>query len=382
MSELKKIAFVLGTRPEAIKLSPLYLEFLKHRDAVSPVMWVTGQHRQMLDQVLTTFGITPDVDLDIMKPGQNLNEVTANVLQSLEPLLEREEPDLMIVQGDTTTVFAAALAAFYSKIPVAHVEAGLRTYKKYSPFPEEMNRQMVSRIADYHFAPTETAQKNLLGESVSKETVWVTGNTVIDALDIMVPKVRETMPSFPADFPVDSISSGRKMILITGHRRENFGAGFESICRAIKTLAEKYPTHDFVYPVHLNPNVLKPVNEMLAGIDNVYLLEPLAYEPFIWAMDQSFLLLTDSGGVQEEAPHLGKPVLVMREDTERPESITAGTSKLVGVDEETIVREVSTLLDDPERYAQMSRAINPYGDGTASRQIYDILFDTLVKPAN
>jgi UDP-N-acetylglucosamine 2-epimerase (non-hydrolysing) len=377
MTTPKKIAFILGTRPEAIKLAPLYLEFMKHQDVVHPVMWVTAQHRQMLDQVLSTFEITPDLDFDLMKEGQNLTALTTDVLQRLTPVLKKEQPDLVVVQGDTTTVFTAALAAFYAKIPVAHVEAGLRTQKRYSPFPEEMNRQMCSRLTDYHFSPTELSQENLVAEGVNKDSIWVTGNTVIDALDFMIEKVRAATPLIPDEFPLANLEEGRKMVLITGHRRENFGAGFESICRAIKILAEKYPSHDFVYPVHLNPNVRRPVNNLLSGVENIYLIGPLSYDSFIWVMDRSYLILTDSGGIQEEAPHLGKPVLVMRENTERPESIDAGTSKMVGVDEETIVREVSTLLDQPDQYQLMSRAVNPFGDGTASRQIYDILSEKL-----
>jgi len=379
MSDRKKVAFVLGTRPEAIKLAPLFLKFLEHEDVVQPVMWVTGQHREMLNQVLDLFGISPDLDFELMKPGQKPIEVTCRVLESLDSVLEKEKPDLLIVQGDTTSVFAAALAAFYARIPVAHVEAGLRTYKKYSPFPEELNRQLCTRLTDFHLAPTENARLNLLEEGVSKDAIWVTGNTVIDALDFMIEHVRKNSPDMPEGFPLTQIEENRKLVLITGHRRENFGEGLESICNAIKSLAVKYSSCDFVYPVHLNPNVQEPVNRLLTGVGNIHLIEPLSYDAFVWAMDRSFLILTDSGGIQEEAPHLGKPVLVMRENTERSESIDSGTSKLVGVNQETIVREVSLLLDSSTEYQLMSHATNPFGDGTASDQIYGILTEQMVE---
>ncbi len=373
MGERKRIALIMGTRPEAIKLAPVYRALCADVKSFEPLLWVTGQHRQMLDQVIETFGLIPDRDFDLMQPGQTLTDVTNEVLRHLQDVFKEERPDLIVVQGDTTTVFAAALAAYYAQIPVAHVEAGLRTYDKYAPFPEEMNRQLTSRIADLHFAPTEQAKTQLLKEGVPADRIEVTGNTVIDALDWMVAKVRESRPALPENFPLQQLEAGQRMVLVTGHRRENFGAGFESICKAIATLAGQYPDCLFVYPMHLNPNVREPVQRLLQGLENVHLIEPLGYAPFVWIMDQAYLLLSDSGGIQEEAPHLGKPVLVMREHTERPEAIEAGTSKLVGVDAQCIIREVSKLLDDPGAYTAMSTASNPYGDGHAAQRMVEVM---------
>lgn len=373
MRNRQKVALVFGTRPEAIKLAPLYLRLAQEPEAFEPLIWVTGQHRQMLDQVLATFQLEPHRDFNLMKQGQTLTDVTCAVLQSLQEAFAADRPGMVVVQGDTTTVFAAALAAFYAKIPVGHVEAGLRTWNRFSPYPEEANRQVTSCLADFHFAPTEKARQNLLSVRVPEDRVWVTGNTVIDALDIVARKVRENRPALPADFPLNQLADGRRMVLITGHRRENFGEGFESICRAILDLSRRYPDCEFVYPVHLNPNVREPVNRILQGAANIHLIEPLSYEPFVWAMDRAYFLLSDSGGVQEEAPHLGKPVLVMRETTERPEALEAGTSKLVGVDYERITREAAALLDSPEAYAAMSHATNPFGDGHACGRIADAI---------
>ncbi len=372
----RKIALVFGTRPEAIKLAPLYLELKRHAD-FEPLIWATGQHREMLDQVMAAFSLQADRDFNLMKPGQTLTAVTMAVLDAMDSAFRDERPDCVITQGDTTTAFAGALAAFYAQIPVGHVEAGLRTQTKYSPFPEEMNRRLATRLADFHFAPTERARANLLEENVPADSIWVTGNTVIDALDIKARQTRQARPCLPAEFPLAEVEAGRRMILITGHRRENFGAGFESICRAIGELARRYPAALFVYPVHLNPNVRKPVFELLAGKPNVRLIEPLDYEPFIWAMDRCHFLLSDSGGVQEEAPHLGKPVLVMRESTERPEALEAGTAKLVGVDAAVIVAESARLMDDAAAYAAMSQAKNPFGDGKASQRIAQALKQAL-----
>ncbi|MFC1782531.1 non-hydrolyzing UDP-N-acetylglucosamine 2-epimerase, partial [Planctomycetota bacterium] len=334
-------------------------------------------HREMLDQVMETFDLKGDRDFNLMEPGQSITDVTAAVVRALEKVFLEERPDAILVQGDTTTVFAAALAAFYAKITIGHVEAGLRTATKYSPYPEEMNRRLTSHLADFHFAPTEGAKNNLRAENVGEDQIWVTGNTVIDALDIIVGQVRQNPPALPEDFPAEVPAKDKRMVLITGHRRENFGAGFESICQAIVELAHRYPATEFVYPVHLNPNVRKPVFELLKGISNISLIEPLGYKQFIWLMDRCFFLLSDSGGVQEEAPHLGKPVLVMRETTERPEALEAGTAKLVGVDRSTIVGEACRLMDDPAEYARMSRARNPFGDGRASGRIADILVKKL-----
>ena len=377
----KKIMLVFGTRPEAIKMAPLVKEFQKHPDKFQTIVCVTGQHRQMLDQVLEIFDIRPDFDLDIMKQGQDLYDVTARVLTGMRDVLSEARPDVVLVHGDTTTSTAAALAAFYQQIPVGHVEAGLRTHNIYSPWPEEMNRQITGRIATHHFAPTPLSRENLMAEGVSADRIAATGNTVIDALYMVVDKIRRDTDLGcrlgtelkSAGYDVDRLSGGRKMVLITGHRRENFGDGFISMCRAIKALTEKYPDVDFVYPMHLNPNVRKAIHEVfgenLTGLGNMFFIEPLEYLSFVYLMEKSAIVLTDSGGIQEEAPGLGKPVLVMRDTTERPEALAAGTVKLVGTDYDRIVHEVSRLLDDAGYYENMSQAVNPYGDGKASQRI-------------
>ena len=378
---MKKIMLVFGTRPEAIKMAPLVKEFEKHPEEFKTIVCVTGQHRQMLDQVLDLFEITPDYDLNIMKQGQDLYDVTARVLTGMRDVLKEAQPDVVLVHGDTTTSTAAALAAFYQQIPVGHVEAGLRTHNIYSPWPEEMNRQITGRIATYDFAPTPLSRDNLLREDVSDEKITVTGNTVIDALYMVVDKIKnysqldtelkDLLKS--SGYDVDRLNGGKKLVLITGHRRENFGDGFISMCKAIKSLTEKYPDVDFVYPMHLNPNVRKPIHEVfgedLSGLGNMFFIEPLEYLSFVYLMEKSNIVLTDSGGIQEEAPGLGKPVLVMRDTTERPEALSAGTVKLVGTDYNKIVNEVSSLLDDEKHYDEMSKAVNPYGDGLASERI-------------
>ena len=378
---MKKIMLVFGTRPEAIKMAPLVKEFQKHVDDFETVVCVTGQHREMLDQVLTIFDIKPDYDLNIMKQGQDLYDVTSRVLLGLRDVLKEAQPDVVLVHGDTTTSTAAALAAFYQQIPVGHVEAGLRTHNIYSPWPEEMNRQITGRIATYHFAPTALSRENLLKENIADSNITVTGNTVIDALYMVVDKIKKDtsldstlcMELKNAGYDVTRLGNGRKMVLITGHRRENFGDGFIHMCQAIKTLTNKYLDVDFVYPMHLNPNVRKPIHtvfgEDLSNLGNMFFIEPLEYLPFVYLMEKSTLVLTDSGGIQEEAPGLGKPVLVMRDTTERPEALDAGTVKLVGTDYARIVTEVSHLLDDNTYYNRMSQAVNPYGDGTASQRI-------------
>ena len=380
----KKILLVFGTRPEAIKMCPLVKEFQKYPNDFETVVCVTGQHREMLDQVLEIFGVKPDYDLDIMKQGQDLYDVTARVLTGMRDVLDEVKPDVVLVHGDTTTSMAAAMAAFYRQIPVGHVEAGLRTHNLYSPWPEEMNRQVTGRIAEYDFAPTPLSRQNLLDEGVPEERITVTGNTVIDALHWVVENVLAK-----GYVPKDSfVSHGlprndRKLILITGHRRENFGEGFISMCTAIRDLARKYPEVDFVYPMHLNPNVRKPIREVF-GMEisrqarndkekNLHFIEPLDYLDFVYLMSRSYIVLTDSGGIQEEAPGLGKPVLVMRDTTERPEALEAGTVKLVGTDYDRIVLEVSSLLDDPAVYDTMSHAVNPYGDGKACPRIVEKL---------
>lgn len=378
---MKKIMLVFGTRPEAIKMAPLVKEFQKHPDRFETIVCVTGQHRQMLDQVLEIFDIKPDYDLNIMKQGQDLYDVTARVLTGMRDVLKEAQPDVVLVHGDTTTSTAAALAAFYQQIPVGHVEAGLRTHNIYSPWPEEMNRQITGRIATYDFAPTPLSRANLVAEGVAEEKISVTGNTVIDALYWVVDKIKNT-PALNeslakelvnAGYDTARLSNGRKLVLITGHRRENFGDGFISMCRAIKALTQKYPEVDFVYPMHLNPNVRKPIHkvfgENLEGLGNMFFIEPLEYLSFVYLMEKSNIVLTDSGGIQEEAPGLGKPVLVMRDTTERPEALEAGTVKLVGTDYDVIVNEVSALLDDHAHYEKMSKAINPYGDGKACKRI-------------
>lgn len=382
---MKKVMLVFGTRPEAIKMAPLVKEFQARASEFETIVCVTGQHREMLEQVLSLFEITPDYDLAIMKAGQDLYDVTSLVLLGLRDVLKKEEPDIVLVHGDTATSTAAALAAFYQKIPVGHVEAGLRTHNIYSPWPEEMNRQLTGRMATYHFAPTELSRQNLLAEGVSDEHILVTGNTVIDALHQVVERVKSdaTLQQQVAEdllnagYDVTRLDQGRRLVLITGHRRENFGEGFLHICRAIKTLSERFPEVDFVYPMHLNPNVRKPIHEVfgedLKGFSNLFFIEPLEYLQFVSLMERSTLVLTDSGGIQEEAPGLGKPVLVMRDTTERPEAVEAGTVKLVGTDYDRIVGGVETLLTDEAAYSQMSRANNPYGDGKACRRIADRL---------
>ena len=382
---MKTILLIFGTRPEAIKMCPLVKEFQKYPDSFRTLVCVTGQHREMLDQVLHIFDVVPDYDLNIMKAGQDLYDVTSRVLIGLRDVLKEVKPDVVLVHGDTTTSTAAALAAFYQQIPVAHVEAGLRTYNIYSPWPEEMNRQITSRIATYHFAPTPLSKQNLLRENVSEEHILVTGNTVIDALymiverlksDVTLQKEQEQM-LLKAGYDVSRLSDGKKLILITGHRRENFGEGFIRMCTAMKDLSEKYPNVDFVYPMHLNPNVRQPIHEVfgndLTKLHNFFFIEPLQYLEFVYLMEKSTLVLTDSGGIQEEAPGLGKPVLVMRDTTERPEALASGTVHLVGTDYDKIMSEVSTLLDDEVAYNNMSQAVNPYGDGHACERIVKYL---------
>ncbi len=382
---MKKIMLVFGTRPEAIKMAPLVKEFQKYPEDFRTIVCVTGQHREMLDQVLEIFEIKPDYDLNIMKQGQDLYDVTAKVLLGMRDILKEEHPDVVLVHGDTTTSTAAALAAFYQQIPVGHVEAGLRTHNIYSPWPEEMNRQLTGRIAEYDFAPTPLSRRNLEQEGVRPEKISVTGNTVIDALYMVVDKIKNDAALRArledelrsAGYDVARLGAGRRLVLITGHRRENFGEGFISMCRAIKTLTEKYPDTDFVYPMHLNPNVRRPIHEVfgdnLTGLGNMFFIEPLEYLSFVFLMERSFIVLTDSGGIQEEAPGLGKPVLVMRDTTERPEAVDAGTVKLVGTDYGRIVGETSRLLDDSAAYNAMSHAVNPYGDGLACKRIVSAL---------
>lgn len=378
---MKKIMLVFGTRPEAIKMAPLVKEFQKNPESFQTIVCVTGQHRQMLDQVLSLFEITPDYDLNIMKQGQDLYDVTSRVLLGMRDVLKEAQPDVVLVHGDTTTSTAAALAAFYQQIPVGHVEAGLRTHNIYSPWPEEMNRQITSRIAAYNFAPTMLSKQNLIKENVNPDTIQVTGNTVIDALHQVVRKIK-TDAALDAElegvlrtsgYDVNRLANGKKLVLITGHRRENFGDGFINMCTAIKDLSHKYPEVDFVYPMHLNPNVRKPIHEVfgdeLSNLGNMFFIEPLEYLSFVYLMEKSTIVLTDSGGIQEEAPGLGKPVLVMRDTTERPEALEAGTVKLVGTDYDKIVNEVSALIDDQEVYEKMSMAVNPYGDGLACYRI-------------
>lgn len=376
---MKTVMLVFGTRPEAIKMAPLVKAFEKHPQDFTTLVCVTGQHREMLDQVLHLFDIVPDYDLNIMKQGQDLYDVTARVLVGMRDVLKQAKPDVVLVHGDTTTSTAAALAAFYQQIPVGHVEAGLRTHDIYSPWPEEMNRQITGRIATYHFAPTPLAQENLLKENIPPQHITVTGNTVIDALYAVVEKIQQdqslsgelTERLQAAGYDPLRIGQGRRLVLITGHRRENFGEGFRNICRAIKTLSEKYPEVDFVYPMHLNPNVRRPIAEVFGQQhgENLFFIEPLEYLEFVFLMEKSTLVLTDSGGIQEEAPGLGKPVLVMRDTTERPEALSAGTVRLVGTDYDRITGEVSRLLDDKTYYESMSRAVNPYGDGLACGRI-------------
>lgn len=394
---MKKVLLVFGTRPEAIKMCPLVKEFQKHPESFETVVCVTGQHREMLDQVLQIFDVKPDYDLNIMKQGQDLYDVTARVLTGMRDVLDTVKPDVVLVHGDTTTSMAAAMAAFYRQIPVGHVEAGLRTHNLYSPWPEEMNRQVTGRIAEYDFAPTPLSRQNLLDEGVKDEKITVTGNTVIDALHWVVGKIendsqlskvlsdnlrtagydtsRIEIPCSPSTSSGTTRNDGRRLVLITGHRRENFGEGFISMCTAIRDLARKYPEVDFVYPMHLNPNVRKPIRQVFGEEkrDNLFFIEPLDYLDFVYLMSRSYIVLTDSGGIQEEAPGLGKPVLVMRDTTERPEALDAGTVRLVGTDYNKIMGEVSALLDDRNHYETMSHAVNPYGDGKACPRIVDKL---------
>ena len=382
---MKKVMLVFGTRPEAIKMAPLVKEFQKQPKRVETVVCVTGQHREMLDQVLKIFDIKPDYDLNIMKQGQDLYDVTARVLTGMRDVLKEVKPDVVLVHGDTTTSTAAALAAFYQQIPVGHVEAGLRTHNIYSPWPEEMNRLLTGRLATYHFSPTPLSRNNLIKESINDRNIIVTGNTVIDALYWVVDKIKnnkeldnelESVLS-KAGYDVNRLDNGKKLVLITGHRRETFGDGFINMCTAIKDLTIKHPNVDFVYPMHLNPNVRKPIHEVfgedLSGLKNMFFIEPLEYLSFVYLMEKSSIVLTDSGGIQEEAPGLGKPVLVMRDTTERPEALNAGTVKLVGTDYNKIVNEVSSLIDDKAAYEKMSKAVNPYGDGLACGRIVNAL---------
>lgn len=372
----KKVLVIFGTRPEAIKMAPLVKELKAFSSDFEVRICVTAQHREMLDQVMSFFNLCADYDLDLMKPDQNLFQLTADIITGLKGVFDTYQPDYTFVHGDTTTTFAASLAAFYSGSRICHIEAGLRTYDKYSPFPEEMNRQLTGRLTDLHFAPTEQSKQNLLRENISEESIQVTGNTVIDALLQSVEKVK----SNPSDL-IHNLSTklgNKEMILVTGHRRENHGEGFMRICKALKEIAESYPDIWIVYPVHLNPNVQKPVYSLLGSTDNILLIDPLDYPDFVWMMDRSKLIITDSGGVQEEAPSLGKPVLVMRDTTERPEAILAGTVKLVGTNTETIVTEVRKLITNDEHYAKMSQAHNPYGDGKACARIVKHLMDSVL----
>ena len=383
---MKKVMLVFGTRPEAIKMAPLVIELKKHPEHFETIVCVTGQHREMLDQVLRLFHIVPDYDLNIMKQGQDLYDVTTKVLLGMRDVLKCVAPDLVLVHGDTTTSSFAALSAFYQQISVGHVEAGLRTYNIYSPFPEEMNRQITGRIASFHFAPTMKAMNHLINEGIAKSRILVTGNTVIDALywvvnrikkdDLLLQEISQQLENAGIG---DVVKNGRKKILVTGHRRENFGEGFMHICYAIKDLCLTYPEVDFIYPMHMNPNVRMPIKQVFGNtyLPNMYFIEPLEYLPFVYLMEQSYLILTDSGGIQEEAPALGKPVLVMRDTTERPEAVYAGTVKLVGTDRKRIFDEIALLLENPDYYNDMACAQNPYGDGKASERIVDYLRENL-----
>ncbi len=384
---MKKVMLVFGTRPEAIKMAPLVKALREDTEHFETIVTVTGQHRQMLDQVLHLFSIVPDYDLDIMRPGQDLTDVTVRVLEGMRDVLRECRPDLVLVHGDTSTSTAAAMAAFYAQVPVGHVEAGLRTGNIYSPWPEEMNRRLTTRLATLNFAPTSLSRDNLLSENVDSGSIAVTGNTVIDALHSVVARIaddkalaEELRAQLAAQgYDTDRLDGGRRMVLITGHRRENFGEGFHNICLAIQDLAARYPDVDFVYPMHLNPNVRRPIAEMFAGHEypNVFFIEPLEYLPFVYMMERSYLIITDSGGIQEEAPSLGKPVLVMRTVTERPEALEAGTIRLVGTDRAKIVNEASRFLDDEEYYKANSLIANPYGDGSACRRIADFIIARL-----
>lgn len=375
---IAKVLSIFGTRPEAVKLAPVILELLKHPDRIRSVVCVTAQHRQMLDQVLGLFDVVPNVDLDLMTPDQTLPGLTARVITQVSRVLAREAPDLVLVQGDTTTVMAAALAAFYQQIPVGHVEAGLRSHHRYSPFPEEINRRVASVLTTYHFAPTETARRALLREGVDEASIFVTGNTVIDALHAIACRPRPALAQELLERAgIDDAPGGRRLILVTAHRRENFGAGFDQICQGLKTLAARNPDVAILYPVHLNPHVQEPVYRCLSGVERVHLTEPVEYDVFVHLMNASTLVLTDSGGIQEEAPALGKPVLVMRTETERPEAIEAGTARLVGPNAERIVQETERLLRDPVVYDRMARAVSPYGDGHAAERITHIILKAL-----
>jgi len=382
---MNKILLVFGTRPEAIKMAPLVKEFQKYPEKFDTKVCVTGQHRQMLDQVLDVFDIHPDYDLNIMAPNQDLYDITSKVLLGMRDVLKKFQPEIVFVHGDTTTSMATAIAAFYQQIKVAHVEAGLRTYNLYSPWPEEMNRQLTDRLCDYCFAPTETSRSNLLKEKINAGKIFITGNTVIDALLWVVDKIDDNQDLQEnlqqqienAGYPIKKKTFNSQLILVTGHRRENFGEGFLNICKALKEIAIAHPDTDIVYPVHLNPNVQKPVYELLANVPNIYLIPPVDYLPFVYLMQHSHLILTDSGGVQEEAPSLGKPVLVMRNTTERPEAVEAGTVKLVGTDAETIIENVNLLLKDRQTYNEMAQAHNPYGDGKACERIVNLLIFNL-----
>lgn len=385
--DMKKVMLVFGTRPEAIKMAPLVKALQTRREDFETIVVVTGQHRQMLDQVLHLFEIVPDYDLNIMKPGQDLYDVTSRILTGMRDVLKECRPDLVLVHGDTSTSTAAALSAFYAQVPVGHIEAGLRTGDIYSPWPEEMNRRLTGRLATLHFSPTSVAAANLMAENVAEDAITVTGNTVIDALHTVVDKigsdasleesVRKEMLAMGYD--LSRLDGDRRLVLITGHRRENFGEGFHNICRAIQQLAERYPDIDFVYPMHLNPNVRRPIAEMFEGRNypNVFFIEPLEYLPFVYMMERSYLIVTDSGGIQEEAPSLGKPVLVMREVTERPEALEAGTIRLVGTDTAKIVGEASRFIDDEAYYHSNSLIANPYGDGNACGRIIDFILRKL-----
>jgi len=391
MKDKKNILLVFGTRPEAIKMAPLVKALQQYQDVFNTKVCVTAQHRQMLDQVLSLFEIEPDFDLNIMQAGQDLYDINSRVLIGLRDVLEKAEPDIVLVHGDTSTSTAAALAAFYKQIPIGHVEAGLRTYNIYSPWPEEMNRQLTGRLASYHFAPTTLSKNNLINEGIKESAIFITGNTVIDALHWVLDKMKKNpylekeiindfeKKGLDTELCQSWISKTRNLILITGHRRENFGQGFINICEAIKDLANKYENVDFVYPMHLNPNVRNAIIQVFGrftGSHNIYFIEPLDYLPFIYLMNASYIVLTESGGIQEEAPGLGKPVLVMRDTTERPEALSAGTVKLVGTDKEKIIVEISSLLDDNQYYNEMSQAVNPYGDGNACKRIADCLLNT------
>ena len=368
---MKKILLIFGTRPEAIKMAPLVKEFYEHPDSFKTKVCVTAQHREMLDQVLNFFEISPDYDLNLMKPGQNLYSLTVSIIESLKPILEDFKPDYVFVHGDTTTTMAGSIASFYSGAKVCHVEAGLRTNNKLSPFPEEINRQITGRICDFHFAPTENSKNNLLLENINKDSILVTGNTVIDALLTSVEKVNK----YPSEL-IKELSKkigDKEVILVTGHRRENHGAGFERICKAFKQIAEDDVNRLIIYPVHLNPKVQEPVKRILSSVKNIILIDPLAYQDFIWLMNRSKIIITDSGGVQEEAPSLGKPVLVMRDTTERPEAVEAGTVLLVGTNEELIVSEALNLLNNQNVFEKMSKLHNPYGDGLASKRIVEFI---------